>query len=332
MESEMTVFDPDQLARLRELGLGINKSVQMLLSTIERQDSEIASLTARAESAEARLTVAESDLALPFVLRIQDEEWLARLAGNHAQSVIDATGGQPVTIGHGPWMEENYDDVLNNLGIEPQTFDQYAKDFEIFVVGRNAVDIDSLAAVLEGRMWEGLPVRLYSQELWLLYLMTGIDPLSVDVESVRRNFGPHHPVLAAFDNEVWRWPDWSYEESVDEDIEDAISSYTGFPGLENGPSPLHSFGYRVGKSTDEADRRAVLQRFFRCRSLEPYFDSKYHDENYRNAWGGPSTRARLDRMMSHIGWLIAFQGSDSRKRIAKNNWRQDLRWIRTTLR
>lgn len=328
----MTVFDPDDLARSQEIGLSINEGVQALLATIEKQDSENEALTARAESAEARIAALEAELVVPFILRIHDQDLIARLASIHAQSVIDSTGGQPVTIGYGPWMEEHFDDVLQQIGIEPQVFDDDAKDFEIFVVGRSAVDIDSLAAVLEERMGSGLPVRLYSQELWLLYLMTGIDPLSIDAECIRRNFGSHHPVLAAFDNDVWRWPDWSFEESVEEAMEDDVDIFSGFSGLEKGPSPLHAFGYRVGKLTEEGDRRAVLQRFFRCRSLESYFDSKYHDDDYRISWGGPSSRVRLERITSHIRWLIAFQGSDSRKVIAKNDWLQDLRWIRANFR
>jgi hypothetical protein len=36
---------------------------------------------------------------------------------------------------------------------------------------------------------------------------------------------------------------------------------------------------------------------------------------------------RLRRMMSHLRWLLRFQGADVRKTEAREHWRQDLAWI-----
>ena len=36
-------------------------------------------------------------------------------------------------------------------------------------------------------------------------------------------------------------------------------------------------------------------------------------------------------MVSHLHWLLRFQGADARKAVAREHWRQDLAWIRTVL-
>jgi len=68
-----------------------------------------------------------------------------------------------------------------------------------------------------------------------------------------------------------------------------------------------------------------------CRSLLPYFDADQHDLADRNSWGRPSSSLRLRRMVSHIRRLYRFQGASPRKITARNDWKEDLEWIRRTL-
>ena len=45
----------------------------------------------------------------------------------------------------------------------------------------------------------------------------------------------------------------------------------------------------------------------------------------------PLSARRLRRMLSHLRWLLRFQGADARKAEAREHWREDLAWMRTVL-
>lgn len=222
-------------------------------------------------------------------------------------------------MGSGPWDELVFDATLESAGFVPQLLDEEASSFEVFVVGEDGVDVDALAEAVQERLDQGAPVRLYSQELWLLHLMTGCDPLAMDESVLIEVFARSHEVLGAFVNEEWNWP--------------SLGQRAGAPPPppERGASPLHAFGYRAGKRTDAATRRAKLEEFFECRRLAPYFDESQQDLAYRNSWGRPGSSARLRRMVHHIRWLIGFQGASADKAEANRNWNDDLAWIRKVL-
>lgn len=314
----------------------INRTVQAHQARVVTLERSVEAAEGRAAAAESRTRKAESanrlstqlvkqlqaELDQPFLLRVSDESLLGILAALHAETVIDALGHEPVTLGSGPWPEETYDTALEQASFVPQLLDEYAADFEVFIVGTTGVEIDELAQVLESRMEDSLPVRLYSQELWLLYLMTGQDPLMLEPELLRDAFGLKHPVLGAFVNPEWDWPELG--------VASGGSGGDVF-SLERGASPLHGFGYRAGVGTLRSERRKTLEEFLACKSLLSYFDADHHDTDYRNSWGRPSSGGRLRRMVNHVRWLYRFQGASPRKIQARNDWREDLEWMRKTL-
>jgi hypothetical protein len=261
------------------------------------------------------------ELDSEFLFRVNNTEVLSWLAGVHAHEVREVLGETLVTVGKGPWEELVFDEVLESAGFVPQLLDEEASSFETFVVGREGVNIDALAGAVQDRLDRGIPVRLYSQELWLLHLMTGCDPLALEEEVLIEVFAQSHNTLSAFVNEEWEWPS----------LGQAKVGFGGVVVLERGISPLGAFGYRAGKGTDAVSRRAVLKDFLECRSLAPYFDEAQHDLAYRNSWARPESSARLRRMVEHIRWLISFQGASANKAEASENWKDDLAWIRKVL-
>jgi len=309
----------------------LNKRVSELLAEVEthRQRADAADRRREEEAATHRerlrqLRELRAQLNAPLVLRVNDADLLHTLACLNSQQVIEALGNQPVTLGTGPWKETDFDAALEQAGFVPQRMDECATDFEVFIVGYEGVDINALAGVLDARLEQGLPVRLYSQELWLLYLMTGVDLLSLDAEILQRAIGSEHPILSAFVNEVWEWPQWPASP-------DGSDPPGGSFALESGASPLHAFGYHAGKRTTMSERRDKLKDFLLCKNLTPYFDPDHHDAAYRAAWGRPSSSKRLQRMVSHIRWLHHFQGASPAKGAAREDWSEDLEWIRRSL-
>jgi hypothetical protein len=320
-----------KVTALERVHTELNRRVSELLADVEthRQRADAAEKRRNEEAATHRerlrqLRELRAQLNAPLVLRVNDTDLLHTLACLNAQHVIEALGNEPVTLGSGPWKETEFDDALEQAGFVPQLLDDCATDFDVFIVGQEGVDIDALAGALEARLDQGLPVRLYSQELWLLHLMTGVDLLSLDTEMLQGTFGSEHPVLCAFVNEVWEWPHWP-----------APTDGVGPPGdsisLESGASPLHAFGYHAGKRTTATERRDKLKDFLLCKNLTPYFDADHHDAAYKAAWGRPSSSKRLHRMVSHIRWLHHFQGASPSKGAAREDWSEDLEWIRRAL-
>jgi hypothetical protein len=321
--------------RLEQELEGSKREVSTLRRVQHDLDGEIKSLKEQLEAALDRATKASSlsrdrareirelreELGSAFLLRISNTEVLTWLAGLHAHEVQEVLGTTPVTLGKEPWDELIFDEALESAGFVPQLLDEEASNFQVFVVGREGVDIDALAGAVQDRLDRGDPVRLYSQEMWLLHLMSGSDPFALEQRVLIEVFAQSHDTLSAFVNEEWDWP---------------RLGQTGVgPGgttvIERGASPMHAFGYRAGKGTDAATRRAILKDFLECRSLAPYFDDEQHDLAYRNSWARSGSSARLRRMVEHIRWLISFQGASPYKSEASQNWRSDLAWVRKVL-
>ena len=211
-------------------------------SRANRERAEAESLKAnQAEETRRALVSQVKDLRglleREFLLRVSSEPVLNWLACLNAEAVIGEVGHEPITIGSGPWDEELFDTVLEQAGFVPQLLDEHASEFEVFVVGESGVEIDALAGAIQARLDEGLPVKLYSQELWLLYLMSGTDPLQQGADALRSVFGEGHGSLAAFIDDAWGWPELRASEA---------GGGTGEGQLERGSSPLHAFGYRAG--------------------------------------------------------------------------------------
>jgi len=102
-------------------------------------------------------------------------------------------------------------------------------------------------------------------------------------------------------------------------------------GAGSNPRPYRDLGYHAGVGRSTASLRERLRAFLECRTIADYCDADHHDGAYRESWGRPLSARRLRRMVSHLHWLLRFQGADARKTQACDHWRQDLAWMRTVL-
>lgn len=126
------------------------------------------------------------------------------------------------------------------------------------------------------------------------------------------------------------------------DIQDGLKQFlvTGFE-----PSDGHLHGL-MSRFVDEAQSSAWLKGPFVQMGLPfrhgrggrhffPGFELKFPGYSHQErAWmrlRSGSSETRLRRMVSHLRWLLRFQGADPRKFEARDGWRQDIEWMRRAL-
>lgn len=102
-------------------------------------------------------------------------------------------GNQISTIGSDPLTEEDLDFILHKAG---STIFHIASDTDVLIIGRNDWQNKEgrLNQLLDER--EGEELKIYSQEMFLAYWITGQDPF--DDAEVALAFAEGHPALEFF--------------------------------------------------------------------------------------------------------------------------------------
>src|SRR6266542_2882100 len=85
------------------------------------------------------------------------------------------------TTGSSPFAEAEFDEFLQRLGIQPHTI---RSDTKVLVVGRREWSESELRGLLKAR--SGKKLRVYSQEMFIAFLVTAIDPLTSASDVVER--------------------------------------------------------------------------------------------------------------------------------------------------
>lgn len=104
------------------------------------------------------------------------------------------------TMGSGPFPETEFDAFLRRLGVEPYTV---GGGTEILVLGEEQWSAETLNNLLSERA--GKTLRVYSQEMFLTFVLSGADPLDED-EDLLRGFGEGHPALEHLSSAGFHWP------------------------------------------------------------------------------------------------------------------------------
>ncbi len=289
-----------------------HKIAQSNAQDSDKARQEIARLTARIErlsqttNGSSRLT---SSLINPTVLA-----WLLEEAGPTETEIKNGWLG---SSGHGPWPDQVLESCLEDLDYE--FYELPDTDLEYLIVGRKDWSKTDLLAQIDAR--EGLPLRIYSQEMFFAKLITGRDPFDADDESLLEAFAEDHPALQFLMSLPSPWPTVSTEES--EDIQEVDGRDFGVS-----ESPLHILGYKVGATSDLSitERRKILTQCFETKDLEFSDDS---DDAYIAKWGRGRGAQRLYRMAVHIKSLADGRvGKDHRKPQARIDWIRDLNWLK----
>jgi hypothetical protein len=215
--------------------------------------------------------------------------------------------------GEGPLSENVTSEVLGRHG-----FSVYAvpdEDVEVLVVGREGWSEEALESQVEAR--EGNTLKVYSQEMMLLALITGCDPFDED-EDLIREMGKGHPALEFLMGLDFKWPSVSCGTGEGIVITDAAWH-------EN--SPLTAMGYRVGYSgLDLLSRRGKLVQIVNNRIQFPGDFSAAE----KRKWGSPRSVTRLEQVAVHMVRNISLFGSRPNYKVAVSEWREDLAWLKKT--
>lgn len=230
-----------------------------------------------------------------------------------------------ITIaGDGPWDEGEISALLKRVGYRPVRASARGRGSnEVIVVGRDA-DCAVVEAHIASR--EGLPVKLFPQELFIASIACGSDPFDLidgdgedmEVPEFLTAFGQGHPVIEYLRGLLFPWPRLGYDEGE-------------LPPLEQVEhSPLVLLGYRVGraKGLSARQRRDILKAAYHEDDL-PRVDLPKRDcDEYMQSWGDASSRKRLRRMACHIAWLIRKNRKRDNWNQAVEEWSEDLEWLK----
>ncbi len=298
------------------------KAYRKIKSENSRLVKQIKALTAENTSLNEKLIQQTQDIS-----DLNDSVVAAAGAFFHGNAVVDEWLADLDERGTGPSWEEE----LATCGDGPLPIcllDEYLGEFdhtcppagcetaEVLIVGRNNWTEEEIESQIEAR--EGLSLRVYSQEMAIIALVTGHDPYDAD-QSVLEAFGQGHPALEYLMNRGFEWPTYGAGNGDDFDIDIADGEW-------HANSPLTSMGYHVGdKGLMDKERKALLRKIFQGRIKFPAdFSPAERDE-----WGSPQSPARLEKMAARLAKNITLHGGrlgyDS---LAVKEWKKDLAWLR----
>jgi hypothetical protein len=211
------------------------------------------------------------------------------------------------TMGSGPFQEDEFDDFLESLGIEAYPMEE---NTEVLILGEEDWSSEVLRDMLSERSGETL--RVYSQEMFLSFILSGADPLDED-EEVLRAFGEEHPALEFLSAAGFHWP---------------TSTVIGGGGSELqaewlAKGYLKSLGYTVGqKGLTDSERREILASAYSA-TVPNIFP-----EEYRETWGRPRSSLRLQKMAESIATFCRnAQRRPHAMQLAISQWEKDLDWL-----
>ena len=215
-----------------------------------------------------------------------------------------------VSLGSGPFSEDDFDDYLKSLGISP-----YVNGCSWIIVGRDSWTEEQLNELIDNAELD--EVRVFSQELFMAGILTTHDPFSMPIEILMK-FAEGHPALEYLIKAGFEWPVIMDEEDYGEPVY-LRGSYERVK-----ESPLYRMGYQVGETNglSKPKRKSLLKSAYQ----EKIPDVK--DDDYMEEWGRPSQSKRLWRIAHHIAWLIRSRKSIPSMRYAVRDWQDDLDWLR----
>lgn len=314
---------PESYAAMEKTLKSVQKKLRRLEPRYEAMQGQVQAVEARLErvTTEKNLEIKRlKGLAIvPVQLKVQAKAELGwdlpliekALGGNLPKNfpLPDAVA----TLGSRPWPESALNDVLSNLGLDVYGIPD--ADMEVLVIGREQWTEAELLAQIEAR--DGETLRVYDQDLFLLGLLQGEDPLRTWGTKRLKEWGEQHPALKFLMSLKWPWPAVS------------IGNGPGDADLDMNlilaeKSPLCLLGYRAGKTQNQKDafRRTIL-RLAMEREL-PWTES----DAYMASWGEPNHWRRLQRLALHLARLINKQGRGSRMAVARAHWVSDLAWLK----
>jgi len=255
--------------------------------------------------------LADAPLGELGIRSVDTARWLTRnFRGPRSVSLPS----QVLVIGEGPF---NLDEIYDLL-----TERKFLVDYEwtnprceIVIVGRESWSAEQIQEQITLR--DGKPLRIYTQELFIIYLMLGTDPLELASSEDLLKFTDDHALMQYLLEQQFPWPDSQFFH------EGPLHLGEGFDS-EDASSPMFRLGYSVAqnKGLGSSQRHQILDKTLGCEEL-PWCIS----DDYMSEWGNRASAARLRRMAWHIHLMTKRHRQHSQ---AVEKWTLDLEWLRET--
>lgn len=245
-----------------------------------------------------------------------------KLCGNNDAYDLSLNDVDIVTAGYGPWEESEFDSFLLERNF--QLYQMPSPDAKILVIGRGGVDAEDLLHQINLIHDSGCQIKVYTQELFVYWLISKEDPLVFWSEEELLQFvedeDHRHWALTYLIQNVdsFIWPDPGLDNNSAEDW--SVEQFTAEDWQSE--SVLHKLGYTVadGKLTS-FERRRILEVAFK-ESHERLINT----QELQRKWGAAKSAQRLYAMANLLSWLAGFQGRT--KPFAREKWLADLLWIK----
>lgn len=221
------------------------------------------------------------------------------------------------TLGSGSFQEAEFDAMLQEFGFD-LVFPgdkSVSEEVEVMVLGREGWDEESIESQLAGR--EGKILRVYSQEMFIASLVSGLDFLQELGVGQLLGIAKEHLALEFLINSDLNWPETS--------VASLPTEYRPFDADgQVDRSPLKELSYTVGitHGLPARERREILSSAF-LGDL-PWV----HSDEYMSEWGRNATRRRLWRISHHLSWLARTWKHSPNHTEAVKDWVSDLEYLR----
>lgn len=218
-------------------------------------------------------------------------------------------------MGSGPFDEIEFDDLLREYGI--QLFER-SPNVETVIVGYDGWEKNLLEMLFLRR---GKSFKVYSQEMFLSYLLTGRNPFDYSRKTLL-GFAQGHSALMFLSNWGFKWP--SIEVSENFGSTNIIANWPkkGALGL---------LGYKVGRTGLSVHMRQTILRLVFQIDLTDILASL--PSWYTEEWGDPDSARRLEKMADSISSFC--RNAKRRQRRSSHqmdpsieDWESDLDWLR----
>jgi len=226
-------------------------------------------------------------------------------------------------LGSSPWKQDDFFDFLSYKNFQCEnTLQKFKFESEseknILVLGSLDFKPDNIDTFIELTRQLGADLKIYTQELFIYFLITGEDPLETwEEEFLLASVDKHDGIKYVLSISDLTWP-----EPIDnsESIDYTISEIDLTDWDEE--SPLRKLGYTVREGAlSDKQRQEILTTAYND-TLFKYLKS----DSDKKKWGKARSAQRLYAITNLIRWLDSFQGGG--KPGASNRWRSDLQWLK----
>jgi hypothetical protein len=216
--------------------------------------------------------------------------------------------------------ENDFESFLVNKGFKVKNITD--PKVQYLILGSSKVDELEVYQQIQTSIDEGFELFIYTQELFVAWLISRINPLQEwTEEELLISVSDHDPMQSVIDHEEFTWPEITEANTNNDKY--SIKDFE-WDGSLSEESPLGKMGYTVRvDSISVAKRREILKNAYSTSQMDRYLMNK----SDRERWGKANSAQRLYAIARLISWLIGFQGTT--KPVAREKWKEDLIWLKS---